>query len=82
MLQPKLLNAEPVAPLKLRLTYETGEVRLFDVTPYANGSWYGELLDGAYFQTVRVLSGGTGIEWGNGQDIAPHELYEESVPCA
>ena len=67
MLQPKLLKVEPVEPSKLRLFYETGEVKLF------------ELKDRAYFRTVRVLPGGGGIEWGNGQDIAPHELYEQGV---
>ena len=79
MLQPRLISVEPVDPLKLRLRYETGEVKLFDVAPYATGPWYGELKDRAYFRTVQLLPGGTGIEWTGGQDIAPHELYELSV---
>ena len=79
MLQPRLVNVEPVDYLKLRLTYETCEVKIFDVSPYANGSWYGELKEDAYFRTVQMLPGGTGVEWRNGQDIAPHELYECSV---
>ena len=79
MLQPRLVNVEPVDYLKLRLTYETGEVKIFDVSPYANGSWYRELKEDAYFRTVQMLPGGTGVEWRNGQDIAPHELYECSV---
>lgn len=81
MLQPKLTSVEPVTPLKLRLVYETGEVKLFDVAPYVNGPWYSELKEDAYFRTVRMLPDGTGIEWSNGQDIAPHELYECSVPA-
>lgn len=79
MLQPRLINVEPMDHLKLRLTYEAGEVRLFDVSPYVNGSWFGELKEDAYFRTVRILPDGIGIEWSNGQDIAPHELYECSV---
>lgn len=78
MLQPKLLRVEPLKGLRLRLTYETGEVRVFDAAPYACGPWYGQLRDEAYFRTVHLLPGGVGIEWGDGQDIAPHELYEES----
>ena len=81
MLQPKLVKVEPLDMMKLRLEYETGEVKLFDVAPYATGSWYGELREASYFQTVHMLPGGIGIEWGNGQDIAPHELYECSVPA-
>ena len=61
-MQPRLVNVEPVGHLKLKLTYETGEVKLFDVSPYANGSWFGELREDAYFRTVRILPGGTGIE--------------------
>lgn len=79
MLQPRLISVEPVDPMKLRLCYETGEVKLFDVAPYAIGPWYGELRDRAYFRTVQLLPGGVGIEWSDGQDIAPHELYELSV---
>ena len=80
MLQPRLTKVEPVSPLKLRLTYETGEVKIFDVAPYATGSWFGELKEDDYFRTVQMLPGGTGIEWSHGQDIAPHELYEIGVP--
>ena len=79
MLQPKLIKVEPLDSLMLRLYYETGEIKLFDVTPYATGSWYGQLKDKDYFRTVKMLPGGTGIEWPEGQDIAPHELYENSA---
>ena len=85
MLQPRLLKVEPVKPMKLRLFYESGEVKLFDVAPYATGTWYGQLKDEGYFQQLhciemaQLLPGGIGIEWPEGQDIAPHELYENSV---
>lgn len=80
MLQPKLISVEAAEPFKLQLKYETGEIKLFDVSPYISGPWFGELREKDYFRTVRLLPGGTGIEWSNGQDIAPHELYENSVP--
>ena len=78
MLQPKLVSVSTAEPLTLRLVYETGEAKLFDVSPYADGSWYGELRNPDYFRTVHLVDGGTGIEWEHGQDIAPHELYELS----
>ena len=79
MLQPCLTGVKAMPNMVLALTYETGEHKLFDVTPYANGSWYGELRDNSYFQSVRMLPGGIGIEWPDGQDIAPHELYGCSI---
>ena len=79
MLQPKIESIKVVEPFSLFLEYETGEKRLFDVLPYIKGSWYGELKDKDYFKNVRIINKGYGIEWTNGQDIAPHELYENSV---
>ena len=70
---------EALDAYKLKLNYETGEIKVFDVGPYISGDWFGELKNENYFRTVRVIPGGSGIEWSNGQDIAPHELYEQSA---
>ena len=78
MLQPKIIGLEPLADYKLQLCYETGEEKIFDVSPYIQGDWYERLRDVEYFKTVRILPEGTGIEWADGQDIAPHELYDVS----
>lgn len=79
MLQPNLKSVTPQDDYKLKLVYETGEIKVFDVKPYIGVGWYGELKDKTYFNRVRVLDDGYGIEWPNGQDIAPHELYEMAV---
>ena len=79
MLLPKIIDVEALSNYKLKLHYETGEKRLFDVSLYIRGSWYGQLKELAYFKTVHVLPGGAGIEWAGGQDIAPHELYDTSM---
>ena len=79
MLQPRLISVKAQHPLMLQLVYETGEHKIFNVAPYVEGSWYGQLKDEAYFASVQILPNGEGIEWPNGQDIAPHELYEAST---
>jgi hypothetical protein len=79
MKEPKIINVETLPDYKLKLHYETGEKRLFDVSPYIRGSWYGRLREASYFKTVHILPDGYGIEWAEGQDIAPHELYDTSV---
>ena len=68
MLQPKVIKVLPLPDYKLLVEYATGERRIFDVKPYISGDWYGELAD-------------VTVEWDDGQDIAPHELYELSVPA-
>ena len=78
MLQPNITDVKAMAQYRLLLTYETGEQRIFDVKPYISGTWFGELADETVFATVHPC--GTTVEWADGQDIAPHELYECSVP--
>ena len=80
MREPRLVSVAALEPYQLRLVYETGEVKLFDVSPYICGSWYGELRDPAQFRTAHLIDGGAGIAWAHGQDLAPHELYELSRP--
>ena len=79
MLCPKIVNVEPLNDYKLKLCYETGEVKLFNVLPYITGKWYEELFNQNYFKSVHLISNGYGIEWENGQDIAPHELYDMGI---
>ncbi|AEF86568.1 conserved hypothetical protein [Treponema primitia ZAS-2] len=79
MLQPRILEVEPLSDYKLKLIFETKEEKIFDVSPYISGSWYERLKDPGYFKTVHITDGGKGIEWAEGQDIAPHELYDASV---
>ena len=77
MLQPNVISVQPLPDYQLLIVYATGEKRLFDVKPYLVGEWFGELKDERVFQTVKPC--GTTVEWDDGQDIAPHELYEMSV---
>jgi len=79
MLYPKIISVEPLDEYKLKLAYETGEIKVFDVLPYISGKWYEELSNNAYFRSVHLIPDGNGIEWGHGQDIAPHELYDMSI---
>ena len=79
MLYHKILNVEPLDDYKIKIYYETGEVKLFNVSPYISGSWYEEINNNEYFKTIHLVSNGHGIEWENGQDIAPHELYDLSI---
>ena len=79
MINPKILYIETLEDYKIKLKYETGEIRVFDVLPYIDGIYYGQLSDKNYFKTAQVVDNGYTVEWKNGQDIAPHELYKMSV---
>ena len=77
----ELRSVQPLKNHKLLLAFMNGERKIFDVTPYIIGSWMGELQDESYFRQVRIhpLLKDT-VMWPDEQDIAPHELYQLSVP--
>lgn len=74
---PKVVDVKPIENYNVIVTFETGEIKSFNVEPYIKGNWFGELRELKNFNSVRPC--GNTIEWANGQDIAPHELYELSV---
>ena len=78
MKYPNVLQVEAIEDYNVLITFENGETRKFDVTPYLVGEWFGKLKDKKVFSTVKPC--GNTIEWADGQDIAPHELYELSLP--
>ena len=76
MNKPKLINIIPMHDFKLHLEYEDNEFKVFDVLPYIDGDWYGKLKNRQYFMNVHISN--NTVVWQEGQDIAPHELYEYS----
>lgn len=77
---PQLASVAPKEGKTILLTYVTGEQRIFDVSPYIKGSWFGELADQEYFRLVQIEpTYREWVVWPHGQDIAPHELYNLST---
>lgn len=63
------------------VTWTDGFVGRFDVASYLKHcptSWQ-RVLDEGYFEQVRVAETGETIEWPEGQDVAPENLYEQAV---
>ncbi len=76
MLRPTATAVSVLPDYNLRIEFDNGETRIFDVKPYIRGNWYGELKDERYFHSVRT--NGYSVEWANGQDLCPDELYYNS----
>lgn len=82
---PDVVAVELGGGFTLRLTFEDGQCRLFDVTPYlpssdgTRGEAFRPLLDPAYFGRVRVEHGT--VVWPDGQDFDPATLYTLSEPA-
>lgn len=78
MLRPKAIAVKPQPDYMLLVDFDNGERRLFDVKPYLAGSWFGKLKDPSIFNSIHI--GGLSVEWADGQDISPDDLYYKSVP--
>ena len=70
-------EVKPLEDYQLVLTFENGEIRIFDMKPYLDKGIYRELKDESKFKTVRVSF--DSIEWCNQADIDPEFLYEKSI---
>ena len=67
---------QPLDNYKLLLTFENDERRIFDMSSYMEKGIFTELKDKNIFKSVRIKY--DTIEWGNGADLDPELLYEES----
>ena len=76
-MRPKAISVKPLDDYKLLLEFDNGEKRIFDVKPYLEFKAFEEVKKEGIFKTVRIS--GLSIEWSNGADICPDELYNNSV---
>jgi len=79
-MNPRVKDVRPMQDYILRLTFDDGTVRDFDVKPYLNKGIFRALRESSVFNSVRPYLGS--IQWQNGADLCPDMLYEESMPAA
>ncbi len=72
-MNPTVITVKPENNYKLAVTFNNGEKRLFDVTPFLDKGVFSELKDIDYFKKVKVAFGA--IEWPNEQDFSKDTLY-------
>lgn len=73
----KAIDVKVLENYELEITFNNNEKRKFDVKPYFKFKQFKELKNIEEFQTVKVA--GLSIEWQNGADICPDELYNNSI---
>lgn len=72
-MKPKAIDVKVLENYELLVKFENGEKKIFDVKPYFGHKIFDELKNEKMFETVKVA--GLSIEWDNGADICPDELY-------
>jgi len=74
MIPPRIKDVKVLEDYKLEIFYENGEVKVYDMKRNLIYGFYENLNNPEYFRKVK--SAGTTIEWPNGEDVDPNELYE------
>ena len=77
-MSPLVRRVYPVADFTLEVEFDTGERRLFDVTPYLHRGVFVRLQDRSVFRSARVVAGS--VEWPGGIDLSYDTLYLEGQP--
>lgn len=75
-MSPKVVKVQALKEYTLRLFFDNGEVRHFDVSPYLDKGIFKELRNVHYFNQVKPSFGG--VNWPHEQDFGPDTLFLES----
>ncbi len=78
-MRPRAIDVKPLEDYILLVTFDNGETKTFDVKPYLSHKAFEDLKNTSIFKTVKI--GGLSVEWCNGADICPDELYNNSKPA-
>lgn len=77
-IEPRPIEVRALEEYKLYLKFETGEEKIYDMKSWIEEyDFYYRLKDKEYFK--RVKTRGCTVQWENGEDVAPEELYNKSV---
>ncbi len=76
MIPPRIKDAKALDDFCIEITYYTNEKKIYDMKKYLEYDFYKNLKNIAYFKLVK--SAGTTVEWPNGEDVDPNELYNNS----
>jgi len=77
-MNPRVKAVQALDNYNLKLTFDNGEVRIFNALIYLDKGIFVELKNEALFKTVIPFMGS--VKWKNDQDFCPDTLYEESIP--
>ena len=75
-MRPKAIDVKILNDYELKIIFDNNEQTIFDVKPYFKFEIFKELKNLEKFKKVKIS--GLSIEWENGADICPDELYNNS----
>lgn len=76
-IEPRPVEVKPLENYKLYIKFKNGEEKIYDLKETLKNKMFKKLKDVEYFKNVKVS--GCTIEWQCGEDIAPENLYNDSI---
>ena len=74
---PNPVEVKALEDYRLWIKFDNGEKKIFDMEKYVHQKFYQRLKNREYFENVKVA--GNTIEWENREDVAPENLYYDSM---
>lgn len=74
---PNPVEVKALEDYRLWIKFDNGEKKIFNMEKYVHQKFYQRLKNREYFENVKVA--GNTIEWENGEDVAPENLYYDSM---
>jgi len=76
---PRIIEVKALEKYYIYIKFKTGEERVYNMEEHINDiKFYHKLKERKYFEKVRPR--GCSIEWEDGEDVAPENLYYSSIP--
>ncbi len=77
MIPPRPKKVEVLDDYKLKILFDNNKEKIYDMKKNLKEPFYQKLLNIHYFKNVKIS--GITLEWKDGEDIDPDELYNNSV---
>ena len=76
---PKVLEVKALKNYYIYIKFISGEEKVYDMKEHIEDiEFYNKLKERKYFENVRPR--GHSVEWENGEDVSPENLYYNSIP--
>jgi hypothetical protein len=73
---PRVVAVEPLDDHRLRVSFDNGIVKHYDVKPLLTTPLFKPLQDLTTFLKVHVEPGGFAVAWDSGIDVSEYELWQ------
>jgi hypothetical protein len=72
---PKIKSIEPLSNKRLKATFESGDIRIYDCRPLLKEEPFKALQDESLFRSVKAEKHGYAVVWNDEIDLSESEIW-------